>query len=77
MKYTHSLWHVSKLGSIDFTGNGWKKELINRGMPKASGQESQKQDFWGCESVDVGKVNGDSFAYIATLEAFHGSVLIP
>ena len=45
-------------------------------MPRTTGQEPQKMDFWGCESVDVGKVNGDSFAYIATLEAFHGNPLV-
>ena len=64
---------MTKPGSIDFTGNGWKKDLIHRGMPRSPEQEPQQQDFWGCESVDVGKFDGDSFAYIATLEAFHGN----
>lgn len=44
-------------------------------MPVAPGQKPQRQDFWGCESVDVGGFEGDSCAYIATLEAFHGMPL--
>ena len=63
------------LNWLYFTKGRWKKQFICQGMPRQPGQEPQKEDFWGCESVDVGKYHDDPFAYLTTLEAFHGTTV--
>ncbi|KAL8824197.1 MAG: hypothetical protein Q9191_005229 [Dirinaria sp. TL-2023a] len=63
------------LNLLHFTEGHWEKVLIHQGMPRQPGQEPQEQDFWGCESIDVGKYHDDAFAYFATVEAFHGTTV--
>ncbi len=56
----------------DFEAGMWKKDFIAHGMPRKSNQEASKKDFWGSACVDVGKSLDDPFAFIATVDAFHG-----
>ncbi|KAL9611244.1 MAG: hypothetical protein Q9167_004098 [Letrouitia subvulpina] len=63
------------LNWLYFEEGRWQRELINAGIPKKPGQKPQERDFWGSESVDVGRFEDDPFAYIAALEAFHGTTV--
>ncbi|KAH8648036.1 hypothetical protein BGZ60DRAFT_391028 [Tricladium varicosporioides] len=61
-----------------YADNIWKRELIGIGEPRAPGQSATSEspgsgDHWGSGCADVGKVAGDPFAYIATLDPFHGT----
>ncbi|KAH6844715.1 hypothetical protein B0I37DRAFT_446698 [Chaetomium sp. MPI-CAGE-AT-0009] len=55
----------------------WKRQLISIGEPKEPRQSPTSEspgsgDHWGTGSADAGKVGNDPFAYIATLDPFHG-----
>ncbi|KAH6871884.1 hypothetical protein B0T10DRAFT_611080 [Thelonectria olida] len=55
----------------------WKRELIGVGEPKEPRQSPTTEspgsgDHWGTGCADVGKLGDDPFAYIATLDPFHG-----
>lgn len=56
----------------------WHREVISIGVPKEARQSPTSEspgsgDHWGVGCVDAGRVAGDPFAYIATLEPFHGT----
>ncbi|KAH8676425.1 hypothetical protein BGZ60DRAFT_513367 [Tricladium varicosporioides] len=58
----------------------WKRELISIGEPKEPRQSPNSEspgsgDHWGTGCADAGGLGGDQFAYIATLEPFHGTAL--
>ncbi|KAI0760588.1 hypothetical protein C8Q74DRAFT_1319566 [Fomes fomentarius] len=46
----------------------WEYQNIGEGLPQQPGNP-----YWGSESVDIAKVDGDSTGYIARSEAFHGN----
>ena len=55
----------------------WKRRLICIGEPKEPRQSPTSEspgsgDHWGTGSADAGKVGNDPFAYVATLDPFHG-----
>jgi hypothetical protein len=61
-----------------YEDNEWKRELIGIGEPKTPGQREDSEspgsgDHWGTGCADAGKVGDDPFAYIATLDPFHGT----
>jgi hypothetical protein len=61
-----------------YQDNVWKRDLIGIGEPKDKDQSPTSEspgsgDHWGTGCVDVGKVGDDPFAYIATLDPFHGT----
>ena len=62
----------TQLESTDYDQSIWKRELLGHGLPKTPQQDPRKPDFWGSECVDIGKFEDDPFAYIVTLDAFHG-----
>lgn len=50
---------------------------MNSGEPRESGQSEGYEgpgagDNWGSGTVDAGKVGDDPFAYIASMDPFHG-----
>jgi len=49
----------------------WQREALGRGELS----EEEKTHFKGTGNLAVGKVEGDPFAYIATIEPFHGNVV--
>ncbi|RPA77142.1 hypothetical protein BJ508DRAFT_213087, partial [Ascobolus immersus RN42] len=56
----------------------WIHQVITAGEPRAPGQTETSEspgsgDHWGTGSADAGKFGDDLFAYIATLEPFHGT----
>jgi aldos-2-ulose dehydratase len=56
----------------------WRRELINPGEPRLPGQTTSSEspgsgDHWGSGCVDAGRIGLDPFAYIATLDPFHGT----
>ncbi|KAF7589483.1 hypothetical protein BBP40_004237 [Aspergillus hancockii] len=56
----------------------WKRELIGSGEQKLPGQQDGSispgsGDHWGTGSADIGKIGGDSFAYVATIDPFHST----
>jgi len=56
----------------------WKRELITIGEPQIPGQTPESEspgsgDHWGSGCVDAGRIGDDPFAYIATLDPFHGT----
>ncbi|KOS22240.1 Aldos-2-ulose dehydratase [Escovopsis weberi] len=58
----------------------WKTEHIGDGEPReprqsASAEEPGSGDYWGCGTSDVGHFAGDPFAYIATVDPFHGTTV--
>ncbi|XDG05113.1 hypothetical protein ABKA04_004728 [Annulohypoxylon sp. FPYF3050] len=60
-----------------FENGGWKHTSIGPGEPHSSGQSLTSEtpgtgDNWGSGNVDVGRVGDDPFAYIATIDPFHG-----
>lgn len=55
----------------------WNREPITIGEPKEPRQTPDSEspgsgDHWGTGCADAGKFGGDPFAYIATLDPFHG-----
>ncbi|KAH7134410.1 hypothetical protein EDB81DRAFT_870969 [Dactylonectria macrodidyma] len=60
-----------------YEDGAWKRELIGIGEPKEARQSPTSEspgsgDHWGTGCADVGKLGDDPFAYIATLDPFHG-----
>lgn len=56
----------------------WHRDLISIGEPKEARQSPTSEspgsgDHWGTGCADAGKVGDDPFAYIATLDPFHGT----
>lgn len=63
---------------LHYEENEWKRELIGAGEPKGPHQSPTSEspgsgDHWGSGCADVGKVGDDPFAYVATLDPFHGT----
>ncbi|KAF4452163.1 Aldos-2-ulose dehydratase [Fusarium austroafricanum] len=62
---------------LHYEDGAWKRDLIGIGEPKEPRQipnslSPGSGDHWGTGCADVGKVGDDPFAYIATLDPFHG-----
>ncbi|KAK0716080.1 hypothetical protein B0H67DRAFT_256768 [Lasiosphaeris hirsuta] len=60
-----------------FENGSWHRQLIGIGEPKEPRQSPTSEspgsgDHWGSGCVDVGGLGDDPFAYIATLDPFHG-----
>ncbi|MEN8906144.1 MAG: VCBS repeat-containing protein, partial [Clostridiales bacterium] len=51
--------------------NKWQTKLLNEGELTQFG----KTTFKGSGNIDVGKIGSDKFAYIATVEPFHGNTI--
>ncbi|KAF8453385.1 hypothetical protein BDZ91DRAFT_749478 [Kalaharituber pfeilii] len=56
----------------------WRRELITPGEPRRPGQTEDSEspgsgDHWGAGCMDAGRIGDDPFAYIATLDPFHGT----
>ncbi|KAK1635375.1 hypothetical protein BDP81DRAFT_462381 [Colletotrichum phormii] len=56
----------------------WKRQLLSSGEPKEDRQQPNSLspgsgDHWGTGCADAGKIGDDPFAYIATLDPFHGT----
>jgi hypothetical protein len=63
--------------SYDTTTQRWVHDRIGVGEPQAPHQTADSEspgsgDYWGTGSADIGKIGNDPFAYIATLDPFHG-----
>jgi hypothetical protein len=62
---------------LSYDKGSWKRELIGIGEPKEPRQSPTSEspgsgDHWGTGCADAGGLSGDPFAYIATLDPFHG-----
>ncbi|KAI1097945.1 hypothetical protein F4804DRAFT_326094 [Jackrogersella minutella] len=60
-----------------FENGRWTHKSIGLGEPRSSGQSLTSEtpgtgDNWGSGNVDVGRMGADPFAYIATMDPFHG-----
>jgi hypothetical protein len=56
----------------------WQREVIGIGEPKEARQDPWVEspgsgDHWGSGCADAGRIGSDPFAYIATLDPFHGT----
>ncbi|KAI1098295.1 hypothetical protein F4804DRAFT_325172 [Jackrogersella minutella] len=63
--------------SYDSREKSWKKNHVSIGEPQEARQTADSEspgsgDHWGTSNCDIGRVGNDAFAYIATLEPFHG-----
>ncbi|KAK6216836.1 hypothetical protein QIS74_06950 [Colletotrichum tabaci] len=61
-----------------YEGGEWKRQLLSIGEPKEDRQLPNSQapgsgDHWGTGCADAGRIGDDPFAYIATLDPFHGT----
>lgn len=61
-----------------FDGANWQKETLCIGVSRnvAIAQKKDKDAFWGCQNVAVGKLGDDSCAYIIVSGPFHGNVVL-
>lgn len=55
----------------------WHRDLIDGGIPKEPRQSATSEtpgsgDHWGAGGADAGKFGDDPFAYIPSLQPFHG-----
>ncbi|KAH7188136.1 uncharacterized protein B0J16DRAFT_382018 [Fusarium flagelliforme] len=62
---------------LHYEDNVWKRDIIGIGEPKEPRQlpnslSPGSGDHWGTGCADVGKFGDDPFAYVATLDPFHG-----
>jgi hypothetical protein len=60
-----------------YEGGRWNRQLIGIGEPKEAQQSPTSEspgsgDHWGAGCADGGRIGDDPFAYIATLDPFHG-----
>jgi hypothetical protein len=60
-----------------FENGYWHRQLIGIGEPKEPRQSPTSEspgsgDHWGAGCADAGGIGDDPFAYIATLDPFHG-----
>ncbi|KAL6714564.1 hypothetical protein ACLMJK_007989 [Lecanora helva] len=65
------------LARLYYKDQKWHRDLITIGEPKEPRQDPYVEspgsgDHWGTGCADGGKVGSDPFAYIATLDPFHG-----
>ena len=63
---------------LHYEDKKWKRDLISIGEPKEARQSPTSEspgsgDHWGSGAVDAGKIGDDPFAYIATMDPFHGT----
>ncbi|KAI0378907.1 hypothetical protein F5Y04DRAFT_272217 [Hypomontagnella monticulosa] len=63
-----------------FENGRWAHESIGPGELRTPGQSSTSEtpgigDNWGSGNVDIGRVGADPFAYIATVDPFHGPLV--
>ncbi|KAL7929516.1 hypothetical protein V8C35DRAFT_331580 [Trichoderma chlorosporum] len=68
------------LSRLYYEEKEWRREIIGPGEPKEPNQSESSEkpgtgDYWGTGSTDVGKIGNDSFAYIASVDPFHGTTL--
>ncbi|KAL0932732.1 uncharacterized protein CTRU02_211695 [Colletotrichum truncatum] len=61
-----------------FENGAWHRQLLSIGEPKEDRQLPNSQspgsgDHWGTGCADAGQIGDDPFAYIATLDPFHGT----
>ncbi|KAH9904315.1 hypothetical protein F4778DRAFT_732119 [Xylariomycetidae sp. FL2044] len=67
----------SSILSYDEKKKYWVKDLVSIGEPKEPRQTPDSEspgsgDHWGTGCADIGRVGNDPYAYIATLDPFHG-----
>lgn len=65
------------LTHVYYADQRWHRELLNAGIPRELRQDPAVEapgtgDHWGTGCADAGRVGSDPFAYIATLDPFHG-----
>lgn len=65
------------ISRLYFENSAWHVDILNISEPREPGQTTGYEapgagDNWGCGAVDAGKVGNDSFAYIASMDPFHG-----
>lgn len=65
------------LTRLYYKNQKWHRDHIGIGEPKEPRQDPAVEspgsgDHWGTGCADAGKVGSDPFAYIATLDPFHG-----
>ncbi|KAE8327932.1 hypothetical protein BDV39DRAFT_192580 [Aspergillus sergii] len=58
----------------------WKREQIGTGEQRLPDQLDDSispgsGDHWGTGSADIGKIGGDTFAYVAAMEPFHSTAI--
>lgn len=63
---------------LHYENKAWQRDLISAGIPKEWWQSPTREspgsgDHWGTGNADAGRVGNDPFAYIATMEPFHGN----
>lgn len=61
-----------------YENGSWQRQLLSAGEPKEDRQlpnslSPGSGDHWGTGCADAGRVGDDPFAYIATLDPFHGT----
>lgn len=66
------------ISRLYFESGGWHVELLSISEPREPGQTPGYEapaagDNWGSGAVDAGKVGNDPFAYIASMDPFHGT----
>ncbi|KAK8034198.1 hypothetical protein PG993_009193 [Apiospora rasikravindrae] len=58
----------------------WDRKLVGMGEPKEPWQTPDSEspgsgDHWGAGACDIGRVGSDPYAYIATMDPFHGNTV--
>lgn len=66
------------LSRLYYKDQKWNRDIIGIGEPKETRQDPWVEtpgsgDHWGTGGADAGRVGSDPFAYIATLDPFHGT----
>ncbi|KAK7954128.1 hypothetical protein PG988_014822 [Apiospora saccharicola] len=66
--------------SFDKKSRLWNRKLVGIGEPKEPWQTPDSEspgsgDHWGAGATDIGKVGNDPYAYIATMDPFHGTTV--
>lgn len=65
------------LSWLYYEDSKWRHERLGTGEPWAPWQSATSEspgtgDHWGTGAVDAGRVGDDPFAYLATMDPFHG-----
>ncbi|KAF4314154.1 hypothetical protein GTA08_BOTSDO01273 [Botryosphaeria dothidea] len=68
------------LTRLYYQGGIWRRDHISEGEPREARQLLNSEspgsgDHWGTGGSDAGRVGVDPFAYIASVEPFHGNIL--
>ncbi|KAE8146286.1 hypothetical protein BDV25DRAFT_133057 [Aspergillus avenaceus] len=65
---------------LHYEDGRWKQEQIGTGEQRLPDQLDDSispgsGDHWGTGSADIGKIGGDTFAYVAAMEPFHSTAI--